>query len=112
MNDELNPKPMKWKALLIRVAVVVFLSLLLTAPGRKGEFCPQTLEMRTRSARVLRGTEYFIYLGKTDFQTPKISEFLIEHGYWRKTEKPTTWIPHILCLRRGVTVMLIGIGAL
>lgn len=81
-----------WKRLLIPPAIAIMLSFLLTRPGGRGEFCPQTLEMRTFKVRVISLTPIEIHRSEENVYTPEICRFLVEQGYWTKSEDTKHWL--------------------
>lgn len=75
------------------IAVIAFLLCAPRSSGGRQFFSPDSLEVRSQTEDLLRGTEIPIYRSRYSYGRSELTAFLIENGYWQasRSVKPR-WI--------------------
>ncbi len=69
--------------LLILIGGYVAALLLLGSSGRRGFFSPDTLEYRSQSEVLCRGTSVPLFRGPFEYHEHELVKFLVDKGYWQ-----------------------------
>ncbi len=78
---------------IVLIVTAVYATAWLTSRGSRGQFSPQTLELRTRSQLLLPLTRITIYASSWHYSKYELCEYLIKEGFWvpNPTDDPQ-WI--------------------
>ncbi|MBM4072802.1 MAG: hypothetical protein FJ271_28325 [Planctomycetes bacterium] len=85
-------KRLLWGMLILACGYVAAL-LLLGSSGGRGFFSPDTLEYRSQSEILCRGTELPLFRGPSKYHEHELVKFLVDKGYWQAREvNSAQWI--------------------